>query len=136
VDGPDHDDLGLRGERRRSVAVELRAVEGIGRLPRLPDLDDAVAGLDRAADVKDRTGRRARLVDLTDGEVERAVRLAAAADRLRRRQGTRSWPVLACRREQWLAHARTLLDDAAMDVLWQAGGAMSSDEAIALALEE
>ena len=47
-----------------------------------------------------------------------------------------SWPVLARRREQWLASARSLLDAAALEVLWQAGGALSADEAMAFALEE
>ena len=73
---------------------------------------------------------------MTDGQVERAVCLAGAADRLRRGQGTRSWPVLARRRERWLARARTELGAATLDVIWQRGGAMSAEHAIALALEE
>jgi tetratricopeptide (TPR) repeat protein len=73
---------------------------------------------------------------MTGGEAERAVRLAGAADRMRRRQGTQSWPVLARRREQWLAGARTLLGDATLQVIWQAGSAMSADDAVALALAE
>jgi non-specific serine/threonine protein kinase len=73
---------------------------------------------------------------MTDGEAERAVRLAGAADRLRRRQGTKSWPVLARRREQWLTRARSVLGNATLEVVWEAGSAMSADDAVALALTE
>jgi hypothetical protein len=70
---------------------------------------------------------------MTEGQVRRAVRLAGAADGLRRRQGTRSWPVLARRRETWLAHARTMLGDATLQSLLDAGGGMSADDAVAFA---
>jgi predicted ATPase len=73
---------------------------------------------------------------MADGQVERAVLLAGAAEGLRRRQGTRSWPVQARQREQWLASGRTLLDDATFESSWQAGGAMSPEHAVAFALDE
>jgi hypothetical protein len=71
-----------------------------------------------------------------DGHVERAVRLAGAADRLRRRQGTQSWPLPARRREKWLIQARTSLGEDTFGLLWRTGGDMSVEAAVELALDD
>jgi tetratricopeptide (TPR) repeat protein len=71
-----------------------------------------------------------------EGHLERAVRLAGAAERLRNRQGTQSWPLLARRREEWLTRARTSLGEATYSGLWTAGGEMSVQSAVEVALED
>jgi non-specific serine/threonine protein kinase len=49
----------------------------------------------------------------TQGQTERAVTLAGAAERLRATSGTQSWPVVQRTRARWLASARQTLDETA-----------------------
>jgi predicted ATPase/DNA-binding XRE family transcriptional regulator len=73
---------------------------------------------------------------VTQGQAERAVRLAGAATRLRATSGTHSWPVMQRRRTRWLASARETLDEAAFQAAWTEGQAMTPEQAIAHALED
>jgi alkylated DNA nucleotide flippase Atl1 len=70
------------------------------------------------------------------GQPERAVRLAGAAERLRATSGTQSWPVVQRTRESWLASARQTLEETAYQAAWEQGQTMNREEAIAYALEE
>ena len=72
----------------------------------------------------------------TQGQTERAVKLAGAAERLRATSGTQSWPVVQRTRAQWLASARQTLDETAYQAAWEQGQTMNREEAIAYALEE
>jgi non-specific serine/threonine protein kinase len=109
------------------------------------DLPAAQQLLRESLALMDRTGERLGLHGVLDalaelatanGHVERAVRLAGAADRLRRRQGTQSWPLLARRRKEWLTRARTSLGEDTFGLLWRAGGEMSVEHAVELALHD
>lgn len=73
---------------------------------------------------------------ITQGQTERAVRLAGAAERLRATSGTQSWPVEQRTRAQWLASARRTLDETAYQAAWEQGKTMNREEAIAYALEQ
>jgi non-specific serine/threonine protein kinase len=132
-----------RLELPRFVALLLLAMGDLARLR--GDLREAHRLLQDSVEMMSRTGERLGIhgaldafaeLAIADRQVHRAVRLAGAAAGLRRRQGTQSWPVMARRREQWLARARTLLDDVTLGSLWQAGDAMSAEEAIDFALDE
>ena len=72
----------------------------------------------------------------TQGQTERAVRLAGAAERLRATSGTQSWAVVQRTRERWLASARQTLGETAYQSAWEQGQTMNREEAIAYALEE
>ena len=71
----------------------------------------------------------------TQGQTERAVKLAGAAERLRATSGTQSWPVVQRTRARWLASARQTLDETAYQAAWEQGQTMNREEAIAYALE-
>jgi non-specific serine/threonine protein kinase len=71
----------------------------------------------------------------TQGQAERAVKLAGAAHRLRAISGTQSWPVVQRTRAQWLGSARQTLDEPTYQAAWQQGQTMNREEAIAYALE-
>ena len=71
----------------------------------------------------------------TQGQTERAVKLAGAADRLRATSGTQSWPVVQRTCAQWLGSARQTLDEPTYQAAWQQGQTMNREEAIAYALE-
>jgi non-specific serine/threonine protein kinase len=73
---------------------------------------------------------------VTQGQTERAVRLAGAATRLRATSGTHSWPVVGRFRTQWLAAAHETLDEQSFQAAWEQGQAMTPDQAIACALHE
>jgi predicted ATPase/transcriptional regulator with XRE-family HTH domain len=71
---------------------------------------------------------------LCEGDAERAVRLAGAAERLRALHGARDWPAVERRRAAWLAVAREALPAATFAAAWSEGQAMTHDEAVAAAL--
>jgi predicted ATPase/transcriptional regulator with XRE-family HTH domain len=109
------------------------------------DLPGAQQQLRESLMLMERTGERLGIhgvldafaeLATVDGHVERAVRLAGAADRLRRRQGTQSWPLPARRREKWLIQARTSLGEDTFGLLWRTGGDMSVEAAVELALDD
>ena len=70
------------------------------------------------------------------GQIERAVRLAAAAHQLRAASGTQSWPVVERTRAQWLTSARETLGHNTFRAAWAQGEAMTTTQAIAYALNE
>jgi predicted ATPase/transcriptional regulator with XRE-family HTH domain len=70
------------------------------------------------------------------GQPDRAVRLASAAAHLRAATGTRSWPVVERRREQWWGSARQRLGDDEFRSSSEQGGTWTRDESITYALDE
>ena len=73
---------------------------------------------------------------IAEGQVERAVTLAGAAERLRANSGTRSWPVMHRTRARWLSQARRTLDEPTYAAAWDHGQSMSREAAIAYALDD
>jgi hypothetical protein len=69
-----------------------------------------------------------------DEEPERAARLWGAAERLRAALGCRAAPAARATYERAMAQARAQLGDQAFAAAWDAGAALSLDEAIAEAL--
>jgi predicted ATPase/DNA-binding XRE family transcriptional regulator len=67
---------------------------------------------------------------------DRAVMLAAAAERLRRSTGSRSWPVVERHRNQWLAHAHQNLTEPDFSSAWTRGEAMTPEQAVSYALQQ
>ena len=65
------------------------------------------------------------------GNLPRAVRLVAAAARQRAVTGSRPWPEMQRRREQWLATARTRLGGPRYTAAWADGQHMGIDEIFA-----
>ena len=72
----------------------------------------------------------------TQGQVERAVRLAGAAEQLRTASGTHPWPVAERTRTQWLTSAHETLNETLFRAAWAQGQATTQQQAIAYALEE
>jgi tetratricopeptide (TPR) repeat protein len=69
------------------------------------------------------------------GETERGVRLWGAADALRRVLGTPWLPMERAFYEPYLIAARSRLDEAAWEATWEEGQSMTTEEAVAYALE-
>jgi len=67
---------------------------------------------------------------------DRAVRLAAAAERLRSTTGSRSWPVIERYRLQWLDRAHHNLTEEEFSSAWSRGEALTPDQAVSYALDE
>jgi predicted ATPase/DNA-binding XRE family transcriptional regulator len=67
---------------------------------------------------------------------DRAVTLAAAAERLRRSTGSRSWPVVERNRNQWLAHAHQKLTEPELSSAWARGDAFTPEQAVSYALHK
>ena len=72
----------------------------------------------------------------TQGQVERAVRLASAAEQLRTTSGTHTWPVAERTRTKWLTTAHETLNETQFRAAWAQGQAATQRQAIAYALEE
>ena len=72
---------------------------------------------------------------VTQGQIERAVRLAGAAEQLRTASGTHPWPVAERTRTHWLTSARETLDETAFRAAWAQGQATTQQQAIAYALK-
>jgi DNA-binding NarL/FixJ family response regulator len=70
------------------------------------------------------------------GESENAVRLAAAHDEARMKMGSRIETRLVPAYERAIARARTALGDEAFAHAWEAGRAMTFEEAVAKALDD
>jgi predicted ATPase/DNA-binding XRE family transcriptional regulator len=70
------------------------------------------------------------------GQSRRALQLAGAVEALRERSGTVLQATERVRFERWLAAARGDLDLATAAAAWEAGRAMSAEEAAAFALQE
>ena len=70
-----------------------------------------------------------------EGQPHRAACLAGAAERLREGMGMLSWPVIRRGRDDWLQRAGQVLGEQAFRTAWDKGEAMTSDQAIAYALE-
>jgi hypothetical protein len=64
-----------------------------------------------------------------DGDLERAVRLAGTAARLRTVMGSQPWPDARQRRSHWLADARKRLPDGAYTAAWTDGQSTSLEDA-------
>ena len=73
---------------------------------------------------------------VSQGQAERAVRLAGAAEQLRTASGTHPWPVAERTRTHWLASARNTLDETVFRAAWEQGRTTTQQRAIAYALEE
>lgn len=73
---------------------------------------------------------------LAEGEMERAVRLWGAVERLGESIGTVLAPAEQAEHEQGAATARAALGESAFAAAWVAGRAMTLDEAITCALEQ
>ena len=73
---------------------------------------------------------------ITQGQVERAVRLAGAAEQLRTASGTHPWPVAERTRTRWLTAAHETLDETLFRAAWAQGQSTTQQQAIAYALEE
>ncbi len=72
----------------------------------------------------------------TQGQPERAIRLAGAAERLRTISGTHSWPVNERRRTRWITETRRALGETAFHAAWAHGSAATGNRAVAYALDE
>jgi hypothetical protein len=68
---------------------------------------------------------------LIQGQVERAARLAGAADVIRERFGTFISPIVQAISAEYVAHARSQLDEQRFTEAWEAGRAMSLEQVIA-----
>ena len=126
----------------RSSAQVLITLADLGRtegaLGQARDrLDEAVGMM---IDVGEKLGLQHALdtyaeLALEERLTHRAARLAGAAARLRQAMGMSSWPAIQRGREQWLQRMRTALGEQAFRLAWEEGEAMTSDQAIAYALE-
>jgi predicted ATPase/DNA-binding XRE family transcriptional regulator len=100
-------------------------------------LTEGLAGLTQAGE---RLGIHGALdalarVAADEGRWTRTVTLAAAAERLRRTTGSRSWPVVERRRGRWLGQAQDAMTVQEFHSAWSRGEAFSPEEAIGFALE-
>jgi DNA-binding CsgD family transcriptional regulator len=109
-------DLGATGQARQHLAESLRLSQATGSRIGI------ARGLEAFAALATR-----------EQQPELAVQLTAAATALRETAGLP--PLSGARAERYLAPARRL-GDAAVDRLWARGLALSSEEAVAVALEE
>ncbi len=116
----------------RAAVLLQRPHEGLGYLKRslslahsLSDQHEASLALEGLA-----------LAALQDGDPERATRLLAQADALRQKVATFSTPQEQSEFEHAVTSARTRLGDAAFDVAWSEGAALTLGEAVAYAREE
>ncbi len=75
-------------------------------------------------------------VAATRGQAERAARILAAACASREARGDRSWPAHLHEIERNMAAARALLADTAWEAAWNAGRAMTLQQAIAYAVSD
>jgi predicted ATPase/DNA-binding XRE family transcriptional regulator len=96
-------------------------------------------GLTRMIEVGEQLGLHGALDSVAHlsesaGQAARAVRLAAAAARLRATSGTRSWPVVERSRARWLASARETLGERAFQSAEAEGQALTREQAVAEAL--
>jgi predicted ATPase/transcriptional regulator with XRE-family HTH domain len=73
---------------------------------------------------------------LAQGHFERGIQLSGAAEALRETIGAFMSPAVQSIREGYLARARSQLDEAAFTQAWEAGRAMSLEQAIEYALED
>ncbi|NTU78153.1 MAG: XRE family transcriptional regulator [Chloroflexales bacterium] len=73
---------------------------------------------------------------LIQGQVERAARLAGAADVIRERFGTFISPIVQAISTEYIARARSQLDEQRFTEAWEAGRAMSFEQVIAYAVDE
>lgn len=71
-----------------------------------------------------------------EGAAERAVRLSAAAARLRDTTGTHDGPVAERNRERWLAAARLVLGDKCFGAAWAEGERMTDEQGVAYAFDD
>lgn len=110
----------LLGERDEALRYLLEALE---RRHELGDRADLATSLDSVAGV------------VVDDDPELAVRLAAAVDTLRRRHGLAAPSAAAAGREQTLATARRILDEASFTAAWRSGATMPLELAVDQALD-
>jgi predicted ATPase/DNA-binding XRE family transcriptional regulator len=75
-------------------------------------------------------------IAVDEGDWDRAVALAAAAERLRRRTGSRSWPVVEQNRSQWLGRAHDAMTDDQFASAWSQGEAFTPEQAVRYALDQ
>lgn len=111
----------LRGHaaRARTLIVEaMHAFGEVGDVGQIPQTLHVLASL-----------------EADDGQLARAVRLAAAAAKLGEVLGSRPWPVTLRERDAWLGPARGALGDEAFARAWAEGQAMTREQAVAYALE-
>jgi len=110
----------------------------------LGGLDGARAALETAAELWRDAGERSDLAECLElfaalaahrGEPVRAIRLASAAAALRHAAGTTPSPSEVERHDATLLDLHQVVDADRFDAEWDAGSAMTADEAVALALE-
>ena len=111
--------IGHHARARHMFEQSLAIMEQVGEELGVPDALDDVAHLLMAT-----------------ADVRPAIRLAAAADRLRARAGTRPWPVLERRRADWLATARSQLSSTAFTRAWREGERLTRSRALTYALRQ
>jgi hypothetical protein len=75
-------------------------------------------------------------VHAAGGHTERAVQLQGAATSMERTAGIQVWPISRSERDIWLESARHALGDADADRAWAEGQAMTTEQAVAFALEQ
>jgi hypothetical protein len=124
----------------RFVALVLLSLGDVARAD--GELADAHGLLRASIEMLSRSGERLGIHGVLDsvahlrfseGDLEGAIRLAAAADRLRTMTGTHSWPVVERRRGEWLRLAEAALEPSAFRAAWSAGHAMTQEQAVTLA---
>jgi non-specific serine/threonine protein kinase len=111
--------LAAHAARARTLIIEaVHAYGEVGDVGQIPQTLHVLASL-----------------DADEGQLARAVRLAAAAAKLADLLGARAWPVTIRERDAWLVPARTALGDAIFAHTWAEGQAMTREQAVAYALE-
>ena len=110
--------LAARAARARSLIIEaMQAFGEVGDVGQIPHTLHVLASL-----------------DADEGQLARAVRLAAAAAKLADLLGARAWPVTLRERDAWLVPTRAALGDAIFAHAWAEGHAMTREQAVADAL--
>jgi len=110
------------GDLMRAVGCYVESLEMRQRLGQLPGVAWSMEGLGEVA--------------LLSGDGRRAVRLWAAASRLRRESHDQLTDVEANRFAEWQAKAQTMLGEETYEQAWAAGEALSLEEAVTYALGE
>jgi hypothetical protein len=111
--------LAAHAARARTLIIEaIHAYGEVGDVGQIPQSLHVLASL-----------------DADDGQLDSAVRLAAAAAKLANLLGATAWPVTLRERDAWLTPARSTLGDASFTRAWAEGQAMTREQAVAYALD-
>ncbi len=132
----------MLGSSRFVALLQLSLGEVAGAQQNYPRTDRLLTeGLTGMRQVGERLGIHGALDSLarvaaSERRWGRAVTLTAAAERLRRTTGSRSWPVVDRNRTQWLGHAHDSLTQHEYSAAWAQGEALTPEQAVSYALDQ